>query len=106
MFTNNDSCIFGSELNSLKFYPCSVYILFFFGFWLFVDFIFYDELDFIPDLLWCDAKDDDAGRPLTELEFRPEVFWLCVDLECDAFPPMLEWYFNPYTFFLDSSSSM
>jgi hypothetical protein len=49
----------------------------------------------MPDLLWCDASDEDAGLPLTDEVFNIEVFWLCVDLECDPLGPILEWYFNP-----------
>ncbi len=70
-------------------------------FWLLVDLAFYDELDLIPDLLWWDAKEDEAGRDLMELELRMEVFWLCVDLEWDGLAAILEWYLRPYTFFLD-----
>lgn len=79
---------------------------FFFWFWLFVDLTFSDELDFIADLLWCEAKEEEAGLPLTEVEWIPDAFWLCTDFEWDAFAIRLEWYFKPYTFFLDSRRSI
>lgn len=69
-----------------------------------MDLTFSEEFDFIPDLLWWEAKEDEAGRPLTELLLSAEVFWLWVDLEWEAFPPILEWYLSPYTFFLDSNN--
>lgn len=60
-----------------------------------VDLTFYDELDFIADLLWCDANDEDTGLPFTELEFKFDMFWLCIYLGCEPLPPTLEWYFIP-----------
>ena len=59
-------------------------------FWLFVDFTFYEEFDFILDLLLFDI-DEDAGRPFV---FVLAFGWFCVDFECDVLP-ILEWYLRP-----------
>lgn len=59
---------------------------FFFDFDFLSIWLFSDELDSHCGFITCEAKDDDAGLPFTELELIPVAFWLWTDLECEAFP--------------------